>query len=70
MQSASHSLPRLIRLLVKPGMMWPVRAARVGIDGMARTAVAVDDLASPVAVRMVVDGAAVFTWSSGAPGVK
>ena len=51
-------------------MMCPVRAARVGIDGIARTAVAVDDLASPVAVRMVVDGAAVFTWSSGAPGVK
>jgi len=69
-QSASHSLPRLSRLLVNPGMMCPVRAARVGIAGMAKTAVAEDALASPVAVRIVVRGPAGLMSRSGASVVK
>ena len=34
-QSASHSFPRLIRLCLKFGRMYPVRVAVVGSDGMA-----------------------------------
>jgi hypothetical protein len=70
MQSASHSLPRLSRLLVKPGMMCPVRAWRVGIPGMASTAAPVDVRVSPVAVRMVVFGTLGSKSTTGAPTVK
>ena len=47
-----------------------MRAVSIGIDGMARTAVALDVLASPVAVRIVVRGAAGLIWKSGAMLVK
>ena len=55
---------------MNPGMMCPVRAASVGMEGMAKTAVAEDALASPVAVRMIVCGAAGLISSSGASEVK
>ena len=70
MQSASHSLPRLIRLLVKPGMTCPVRACIVGMVGIANRAEADDVVASPVAVRMVAFGALVLTFRRGARAVK
>ena len=69
-QSASQSLPRLSKLFVKPGMMWPLRASSVGIAGMARTAAPVEVLISPVAVFIVVFGALTFMLRSGACGVK
>ena len=68
-QSASHNLPRLMRLLVNPRMMCPVRACR-GMVGMASCAKAVDVRALPVAIRMVVGGAAVLMPRSGAVVVK
>ena len=68
-QSASHSFPRLSKLLVKPGMMCPVRAAD-GMVGIARTAAPVDVLVSPVAVLIVVFGASLLMLSSGAVCVK
>ena len=69
-QSASHSFPRLRRLLVKPGMMWPVRAAAVGMSGNASCPVVVDVRCSPVAVRIVVRGASQLMHRSGAPIMK
>ena len=69
-QSSSHSIPRLSKLLVKPGMIWPVRARRDGIVGMARTAAPTEVFVSPVAVRSVVVGAWGLMLSSGALGVK
>lgn len=69
-QSSSHSFPRLSKLLVKPGMMWPVLARNVGMEGIARTAVPSDVLVSPVAVRIVVFGALGLMLRSGAVGVK
>jgi len=68
--SALHSFPKLRRLLVNPGMMCPVRACRVGMVGMARSAEAVDVRVSPVAVHIVVRGASVSTQRSGAVLVK
>jgi hypothetical protein len=56
-QPALHSLPRLRRLFVKPGMIGPVRASMVGMVGSANCALAMEVFASPVAVRMVVHGA-------------
>ena len=41
-QSASQSLPKLSRLVVNPGIMWPVRARSVGIPGIASTATPVE----------------------------
>ncbi len=64
------SFPRLSKLLVKPGMMWPLRASSVGIAGMARTAAPVEDIISPVAVLIDVLGALTLMLSSGACGVK
>ena len=69
-QSSSHSFPRLSKLLVKPGMIWPVRARRDGMVGMARTAAPKDVLVSPVAVRIVVLGAWTLMLRSGAVVVK
>ena len=69
-QSASHNFPRLMRLLVNSGMMWPVRAWRVGMVGMASWAAAVEEWALPVAVRMVMGGAAGLMLRSGASEVK
>ena len=69
-QSSSHSFPRLSKLLVKPGMMWPVRARSDGMVGIARTAAPTDVLVSPVAVRIVVLGAWVLMLMSGAVVVK
>ena len=68
-QSASHSFPRLIKLLVKPGMMCPMRAL-AGMVGIARTAAPVDVLVLPVAVLIVVLGASLLMLSSGAVCVK
>ena len=53
-QSASHSFPLLIRLLVKPGTTWPVRACLDGREGKASCAVAAEVCGAPVAVRMVI----------------
>ena len=64
-QLASQSLPRLSRLLVKPGIMWPVHAA-CGMVGMVRAGVPVNVFASLVAVRIVVVGASVLMFRSGA----
>ena len=50
--------------------MWPVRADSVGIAGMANCPVAVDVRCSPVAVRIVVRGAAGLMFISGAAEVK
>ena len=69
-QSSSHNFPRLSKLLVKPGMIWPVRARRDGMVGMARTAAPKDVLVSPVAVRIVVLGAWTLMLRSGAVVVK
>ena len=52
-QPLSHSLPRLTKLLVKPGMMWPVQASGGRLPGKLNHAEAVDVFSSPVAVRMV-----------------
>lgn len=69
-QSSSQSLPRLRRLLVKPGMMWPVRALSDCMVGMASTAAPVDVLVSPVAVQIVVLGALTLMLIMGAVVVK
>ncbi len=69
-QSASQSLPRLSKLFVKPGMMWPLRASSFGIAGMARTAAPVEVLISPVEVLIVVLGALTLMLRSDASGVK
>ena len=69
-QSASHSFPKLRRLLVNPGMMCPDRVCRVRMVGIARSAEAVDVRVSPVGVRIVVRGAVVSTQRSGALLVK
>ena len=70
MQSASHNFPKLMGLFWNPGMMKPVRAALVGMVGMASWAVAQDVLVSPVAVRMVVRGVEGLRCVSGAVPVK
>ena len=59
-----------MRLFVNPGMMWPVRAATVGMPGMASWAEAEEERCSPVAVRMLVRGAEGSMWSNGAEDVK
>ena len=69
-QPASHNLPRLIRLFVNPGTMWPVRAATLGKVGSANCAEAMEVFASPVAVRMVVRGAKRLRWRRGAESMK
>lgn len=70
MQPESHSWPRLSRLLVKAGMMWPKLACVEGNEGRARRAEAVEVWRAPVAVRIVVGGAAVLRWVTGADGMK
>jgi hypothetical protein len=52
-QSTSHSLPMLMRLFVKPGTMWPVRACAEGRACKASCAVSAEVCGTPVAVRMV-----------------
>ncbi len=69
-QSASQSLPRLSRLLVKPGMMCTVRACCVGSPRIARSAEAEEALSSPVAVWIFVMGALLFICTSGADAMK
>ena len=54
---ASHSLPRLRSLFVKPRMICPVPALMVGMVGSANCAVAIEVFALPVAVWLVVRGA-------------
>ena len=56
-QPALHSFLRLKRLFVRPGMICPICASMVGMVGIANCAVAMEVLASPVAVWMVVHGA-------------
>ncbi len=53
-QSALHSFPVLMRLLVKPGTMWPVRACVDGREGKASCDVAAEVCGAPVAVRIVI----------------
>ena len=65
-----HSFPRLSKLLVKPGMMWPVRARNDGMVGIARTAAPKEVLVSPVTVGIVVLGVLILMLSSGAVGMK
>ena len=69
-QSASHSFPRLSKLLVKLGMMWLVCAWMDGMARIARTAAPVKVLVSPVAVLIAVLGALTLMLSSGAVCVK
>ena len=69
-QPLSQSLPRLIKLLVKPGMMCPVQASGGRLPGKLNRAVAVDVFISPVAVRMVAGGAVLIMCCTGAVGVK
>ncbi len=69
-QSASQIFPMLIKLLVKPGIIYPVLAACVGMAAMANWACAIDVRISPVAVRMVVCGAEESYAMSGAASVK
>ena len=66
----SQSLPRLMRLLVKPGMMCPVHAAAGKCSGKAKHAKAVEIFVSPVAVRIVVGWAVRSMHRSGASVVK
>ena len=70
MQSASHSFPKLSRLLVKPGMMCPVQACRVGIGRMAKRMEALEVHILPVAMWMVVGSATVLIQRSMAAAVK
>ena len=70
MQSASHNFPMLMRLFVKPGMMWPNRAAIVGMEGMGNCAEAMEVCFLPVAVKIIVDGATAFLLTTGAAVVK
>ena len=69
-QPESHSWPRLSRLLVNDGMMWPKLACVVGKVGRARRAEAMEVCTSPAAVRIVVGGAVVSRWVTGAVGMK
>jgi hypothetical protein len=69
-QPSSQSLPMLTRLLVNPGMMWPWRAVSDGKVGMFSCAAAVDVMRWPVAVLMVMVGAAVFVPVTHALGMK
>ena len=69
-QPSSQSWPRLRRLLVNPGMIWPWRAVLLGRVGRASCADAVEVCWAPVAVRMVVDGAWVLRLMTGAVGIK
>jgi hypothetical protein len=69
-QPASHNFPRLMRLLVNPGTIQPVRAATVGKVGRANWAKAMEVNASPVAVRMVAGGAELLWWRRGAVSMK
>ena len=57
-------------LLVNVGMMWPTLACVVGKAGRARQAEAVEVCVSPAAVRIVVGGAVVSRWVTGADGMK
>jgi hypothetical protein len=70
MQSTSHSFPRLMRLLVNPGMMCPVHVTMVGKVGSANCVVATEVFALPVGVRMVVCGAAQLRSRSRAESMK
>ena len=69
-QSASHSFPMLMRLLVKPGMTWPVRACNEGRECRASCAVAAEVCGAPVAVQMVMRCPAGLTLVTGAVVVK
>ena len=67
---ASHSCPKLRRLLVKVGMMCPMRAAGDGKEGRFRHTEAEEDRGCPDAVRIVVMGAAGLAAETGAVGMK
>ena len=69
-QLASHSCPKLRRLLVKEGMLCPVWVAVDGREGRFKHAEAVDERDCPDAVRIVVMGARVFAAETGAVGMK
>ncbi len=70
MQPESHSWPRLSRLLVNDGMMWPKLACAAGKVGRARRAEATEVCISLAAVLIVVGGAVVSRWVMGAVGMK
>ncbi len=69
-QLASHSFPRLSKLFLNCGIMWPDRAWAVGMQGRSSCAAAMEVQRSPVAVWVVVGGACGFVLSSGAEGMK
>ena len=69
-QSASHSLPMLMRLLVKPGTTWPVRACIEGRECRASCAMVAEVCGAPAAVRMVMRCPAGLTVVTGAVVVK
>ena len=69
-QSASHSCPKLRRLLVKVGMMCPMQAAGDGKEGRLRDAEAVEERDWPVAVQTVVMGEAGLAAETGAVAMK
>ncbi len=60
----------LTRLLVNPGMMWPCRAVSNGKVGILSCTAAVEVMRWPVAVLMVMVGAAVFVLVTHALGMK
>ena len=67
MQLASHNYPKLRRLLVEVGMMWPFHAAGIGRVGRAARAKAVEVRVWPVVVRIETMEAAGFVAVTGAP---
>ena len=70
MQLALQSVPMLRRLLVNIGMMWPSQACPGGSVGRLMTAVAIECWHCPVAVPMVICGAAWLVSMTGAVGMK
>ena len=59
-----------MRLLVKPGMMCPVQACRVGMEGMARSTEALEVRDLLAAMQMGVSGTTMLMQRSGAAVVK
>ena len=51
-------------------MIWSMRAAVDGNDGMARVVEAIDILSSPITVQMVLHGAVGLTWRRDMLGMK
>ena len=70
LQPLLQSLPRLMRLLLKPGMMWPVYAAAGKCSGRAKQAEAVEVFVLLVAVQIVVSWAVRLMHRRGALVVK